>query len=157
MLLLHCLSLNGAFHILGKRCVLTSSLSFQIPNSLFIDLHFLQPEQDRQKLRGNCIFGLDSQLSFILIIISIFQIVALSGGLTKMVLVTAARDYINRMLQDISGMKVLILDSQTVINFLTYLFFNSLSLIQLLSKINLFNSLICYLFNHLPSNLNNST
>lgn len=39
-----------------------------------------------------------------------------------MVLVTAARDYINRMLQDISGMKVLILDSQTVINFLTYLF-----------------------------------
>lgn len=31
-----------------------------------------------------------------------------------MVLVTAARDYINRMLQDISGMKVLILDSQTV-------------------------------------------
>ncbi|EEF36232.1 vacuolar protein sorting-associated, putative [Ricinus communis] len=31
-----------------------------------------------------------------------------------MVLVTAVRDYINRMLQDISGMKVLILDSQTV-------------------------------------------
>ncbi|XP_038726291.1 vacuolar protein sorting-associated protein 45 homolog isoform X2 [Tripterygium wilfordii] len=31
-----------------------------------------------------------------------------------MVLVTAARDYVNRMLQDISGMKVLILDSQTV-------------------------------------------
>ncbi|XP_044511768.1 vacuolar protein sorting-associated protein 45 homolog isoform X1 [Mangifera indica] len=31
-----------------------------------------------------------------------------------MVLVTSARDYINRMLQDISGMKVLILDSQTV-------------------------------------------
>ncbi|XP_052203205.1 vacuolar protein sorting-associated protein 45 homolog isoform X2 [Diospyros lotus] len=31
-----------------------------------------------------------------------------------MVLVSAARDYINRMLQDISGMKVLILDSQTV-------------------------------------------
>ncbi|CAK7346832.1 unnamed protein product [Dovyalis caffra] len=32
----------------------------------------------------------------------------------KMVLVSAARDYVNRMLQDISGMKVLILDSQTV-------------------------------------------
>ncbi|XP_038680056.1 vacuolar protein sorting-associated protein 45 homolog isoform X1 [Tripterygium wilfordii] len=32
----------------------------------------------------------------------------------KMVLVTAARDYVNRMLQDITGMKVLILDSQTV-------------------------------------------
>lgn len=31
-----------------------------------------------------------------------------------MVLVTAVRDYINRMLQDISGMKVLILDSHTV-------------------------------------------
>ncbi|KAK3230445.1 hypothetical protein Dsin_002326 [Dipteronia sinensis] len=31
-----------------------------------------------------------------------------------MVLVTAVRDYMNRMLQDISGMKVLILDSQTV-------------------------------------------
>ncbi|XAR62442.1 hypothetical protein NMG60_11017194 [Bertholletia excelsa] len=31
-----------------------------------------------------------------------------------MVLVSAIRDYINRMLQDISGMKVLILDSQTV-------------------------------------------
>ncbi|KAJ7959245.1 vacuolar protein sorting 45 [Quillaja saponaria] len=31
-----------------------------------------------------------------------------------MVLISAARDYINRMLQDISGMKVLILDSQTV-------------------------------------------
>ncbi|KAL4556499.1 hypothetical protein LXL04_039154 [Taraxacum kok-saghyz] len=31
-----------------------------------------------------------------------------------MVLVSSARDYINRMLQDISGMKVLILDSQTV-------------------------------------------
>ncbi|KAJ6939116.1 vacuolar protein sorting-associated protein 45 [Populus alba x Populus x berolinensis] len=31
-----------------------------------------------------------------------------------MVLVSAARDYINRFLQDISGMKVLILDSQTV-------------------------------------------
>lgn len=31
-----------------------------------------------------------------------------------MVLVSAARDYINRMLQDISGMKVLILDPQTV-------------------------------------------
>ncbi|GLU18485.1 hypothetical protein SLE2022_347830 [Rubroshorea leprosula] len=30
-----------------------------------------------------------------------------------MVLVAAVRDYINRMLQDISGMKVLILDSQT--------------------------------------------
>jgi hypothetical protein len=34
-----------------------------------------------------------------------------------MVLVSAARDYINRLLQDISGMKVLILDSQTVITF----------------------------------------
>lgn len=32
-----------------------------------------------------------------------------------MVLVTSVRDYINRMLQDISGMKVLILDSETVI------------------------------------------
>ncbi|GLT29913.1 hypothetical protein SLA2020_047450 [Shorea laevis] len=31
-----------------------------------------------------------------------------------MVLVAAVRDYINRVLQDISGMKVLILDSQTV-------------------------------------------
>lgn len=31
-----------------------------------------------------------------------------------MVLVTAVRDYVNRMLQDISGMKVLILDSHTV-------------------------------------------
>ncbi|KAG5612175.1 hypothetical protein H5410_023456 [Solanum commersonii] len=31
-----------------------------------------------------------------------------------MVLVAAVRDYINRMLQDISGMKVLILDSSTV-------------------------------------------
>lgn len=31
-----------------------------------------------------------------------------------MVLVTSVRDYINRMLQDISGMKVLILDSETV-------------------------------------------
>ncbi|XP_062101731.1 vacuolar protein sorting-associated protein 45 homolog [Humulus lupulus] len=31
-----------------------------------------------------------------------------------MVLVSAARDYVNRMLQDISGMKVLILDSHTV-------------------------------------------
>lgn len=31
-----------------------------------------------------------------------------------MVLVSAVRDYINRMLQDITGMKVLILDSQTV-------------------------------------------
>ncbi|RAL43007.1 hypothetical protein DM860_009789 [Cuscuta australis] len=31
-----------------------------------------------------------------------------------MVVVTAARDYINRMLQDISGMKVLVLDSSTV-------------------------------------------
>ncbi|KAJ9567068.1 hypothetical protein OSB04_003034 [Centaurea solstitialis] len=31
-----------------------------------------------------------------------------------MVLVLAVRDYVNRMLQDISGMKVLILDSQTV-------------------------------------------
>ncbi|XP_042494685.1 vacuolar protein sorting-associated protein 45 homolog [Macadamia integrifolia] len=31
-----------------------------------------------------------------------------------MVLISAARDYITRMLQDISGMKVLILDSQTV-------------------------------------------
>ncbi|KAG2324369.1 hypothetical protein Bca52824_007097 [Brassica carinata] len=33
-----------------------------------------------------------------------------------MVLVTSVRDYINRMLHDISGMKVLILDSQTVSN-----------------------------------------
>uniref|UniRef100_A0A0D3CW58 Sec1 family protein n=1 Tax=Brassica oleracea var. oleracea TaxID=109376 RepID=A0A0D3CW58_BRAOL len=33
-----------------------------------------------------------------------------------MVLVTSVRDYINRMLQDISGMKVLILDSETVSN-----------------------------------------
>lgn len=32
----------------------------------------------------------------------------------KMVLVSAVRDYISRMLQDISGMKVLILDSHTV-------------------------------------------
>lgn len=32
----------------------------------------------------------------------------------KMVLVSSVRDYVNRMLQDISGMKVLILDSQTV-------------------------------------------
>lgn len=39
-----------------------------------------------------------------------------------MVLVTATRDYINRMLQDISGMKVLVLDSQTVITSLTYHF-----------------------------------
>ena len=31
-----------------------------------------------------------------------------------MALVTSVRDYINRMLQDISGMKVLILDSETV-------------------------------------------
>ncbi|XVF64397.1 hypothetical protein PTKIN_Ptkin09bG0166100 [Pterospermum kingtungense] len=31
-----------------------------------------------------------------------------------MVLISAIRDYVNRMLQDISGMKVLILDSQTV-------------------------------------------
>ena len=31
-----------------------------------------------------------------------------------MVLTSSARDYVNRMLQDISGMKVLILDSQTV-------------------------------------------
>jgi vacuolar protein sorting-associated protein 45 len=31
-----------------------------------------------------------------------------------MVVVTAVRDYVNRMLQDISGMKVLILDAQTV-------------------------------------------
>lgn len=31
-----------------------------------------------------------------------------------MVVVSAARDYVNRMLQDISGMKVLILDSHTV-------------------------------------------
>ncbi|KAA8546526.1 hypothetical protein F0562_002735 [Nyssa sinensis] len=31
-----------------------------------------------------------------------------------MVLISAVRDYVNRMLQDISGMKVLILDSQTV-------------------------------------------
>ncbi|GAB4861158.1 vacuolar protein sorting-associated protein 45 [Ancistrocladus abbreviatus] len=31
-----------------------------------------------------------------------------------MVLITAVRDYVNRMLQDISGMKVLILDSETV-------------------------------------------
>ncbi|XP_060962496.1 vacuolar protein sorting-associated protein 45 homolog isoform X1 [Cannabis sativa] len=31
-----------------------------------------------------------------------------------MVLISAARDYINWMLQDISGMKVLILDSHTV-------------------------------------------
>ncbi|XP_071722686.1 vacuolar protein sorting-associated protein 45 homolog [Rutidosis leptorrhynchoides] len=31
-----------------------------------------------------------------------------------MVVVTAVRDYVNRMLQDISGMKVLVLDSQTV-------------------------------------------
>ena len=35
----------------------------------------------------------------------------------KMVLVSAVRDYINRMLQDISGMKVLILDSHTVSSF----------------------------------------
>ena len=34
-----------------------------------------------------------------------------------MVLVSAVRDYINRMLQDISGMKVLILDSHTVSSF----------------------------------------
>ena len=33
----------------------------------------------------------------------------------KMVLISVVRDYINRMLHDISGMKVLILDSQTVI------------------------------------------
>ncbi|KAF8092653.1 hypothetical protein N665_0407s0030 [Sinapis alba] len=33
-----------------------------------------------------------------------------------MVVVTSVRDYINRMLQDISGMKVLILDSETVSN-----------------------------------------
>ena len=33
----------------------------------------------------------------------------------NMVLISAVRDYINRMLQDISGMKVLILDSHTVI------------------------------------------
>ncbi|CAA7013462.1 unnamed protein product [Microthlaspi erraticum] len=33
-----------------------------------------------------------------------------------MVLVTSVRDYINRMLQDTSGMKVLILDSETVSN-----------------------------------------
>lgn len=31
-----------------------------------------------------------------------------------MVLIAVVRDYINRMLHDISGMKVLILDSQTV-------------------------------------------
>ena len=35
----------------------------------------------------------------------------------SMVLVSAVRDYINRMLQDISGMKVLILDSHTVSSF----------------------------------------
>lgn len=36
-----------------------------------------------------------------------------------MVLISAVRDYINRMLQDISGMKVLILDPSTVIDFPT--------------------------------------
>ncbi|KAH0898033.1 hypothetical protein HID58_047601, partial [Brassica napus] len=35
---------------------------------------------------------------------------------STMALVTSVRDYINRMLQDISGMKVLILDSETVSN-----------------------------------------
>ncbi|KAL5997128.1 hypothetical protein ACLOJK_008056 [Asimina triloba] len=35
-------------------------------------------------------------------------------SLAKMVLLAAARDYVGRMLQDISGMKVLILDPQTV-------------------------------------------
>jgi vacuolar protein sorting-associated protein 45 len=34
-----------------------------------------------------------------------------------MVLVGAVRDYLNRMLTDIPGMKVLILDAQTVCNF----------------------------------------
>lgn len=46
-----------------------------------------------------------------------------------MVLVTSVRDYINRMLQDISGMKVLILDSETVnpiSSSITILFFISL-------------------------------
>lgn len=33
----------------------------------------------------------------------------------RMVLVGAVRDYLNRMLNDIPGMKVLILDAQTVI------------------------------------------
>lgn len=37
-----------------------------------------------------------------------------NGDRSKMVLVSAVRDYVNRMLQDISGMKVLVLDSQTV-------------------------------------------
>jgi vacuolar protein sorting-associated protein 45 len=35
-----------------------------------------------------------------------------------MVLVGAVRDYLNRMLTDIPGMKVLILDAQTVCNFI---------------------------------------
>jgi hypothetical protein len=37
-----------------------------------------------------------------------------------MVLVGAVRDYLNRMLTDIPGMKVLILDAQTVCNFLFF-------------------------------------
>jgi hypothetical protein len=37
------------------------------------------------------------------------------GGIEdRMVLVGAVRDYLNRMLNDIPGMKVLILDAQTV-------------------------------------------
>lgn len=51
-----------------------------------------------------------------------------SSGHTKMVLVTSARDYINRMLQDISGMKVLILDSQTVVFYLIISWFKLLSI-----------------------------
>lgn len=45
-----------------------------------------------------------------------------AAGAGKMVVISAARDYVNRMLQDISGMKVLILDSSTVCSFTTLSF-----------------------------------
>lgn len=58
-----------------------------------------------------------------------------------MALVKSVREYINRMLQDISGMKVLILDADTVIsialsnlNFTFCLFFFSIMLSSTLSS-----------------------
>lgn len=69
-----------------------------------------------------------------------------------MVLVSSVRDYVNRMLQDISGMKVLILDSQTVgiISFLLFFFLIFISVnvrfvFKLMKIVDVFIPKRCYL------------
>lgn len=92
-------------------CTLQSSLS----------LSNTHPTQDSIILfifcrKRSLYFALDFKPIPLLLLLSICE-----KKLKKMVLISAVRDYISRMLQDISGMKVLILDSHTVLS--NYFFF----------------------------------